>query len=214
VHNGRLLKLVEMIKELQPDLVLLPGDVIDENPGPFLEQDMVASLRRLAPEYGIYAVPGNHDYIGRQSEEIVRHLQGAGVHVLRDEYVKVAGSFYLVGRDDRSRGRFTGKERRGLDEIMQGVDRSLPVILMDHQPFQLEQAEGQGVDIQLSGHTHLGQMFPNNLITRKIFEVDWGYLRKGSLQVIVSSGFGTWGPPIRVGNSPEVVGINIHFAAD
>lgn len=212
VDNRRLVKLVAMINELQPDLLLLPGDVIDEKPGPFVEQDMVSSFRQLTPKYGIYAVPGNHEYIGRKWEEAFSHLHEAGIRVLRDEHVKVADSFYLVGRDDRSVGRFKGNDRLALGELIDGIDRSLPIILMDHQPFQLEEAKDQDVDLQLSGHTHRGQMFPNHLITRMIYEVDGGYLNKGGLQVIVSSGFGTWGPLIRVGNKPEILDIIIRFA--
>lgn len=212
VHNGRLLKLVDMINELEPDLVLLPGDVVDESPGPFVEQDMMATFRRLTPRYGIYAVPGNHEYIGGKTGEIIKYLQGAGINVLRDQAVKLAGSFYLVGKDDSSRRRF---EDGSLPEInadpITEVEPSLPVILMVHQPSRAGQAGEQGVDLKISGHTHRGQLFPFNLITGRMYEIDWGYLRKGDEQVIVSSGFGTWGPPIRVGNTPEVLKIDIHF---
>lgn len=212
VHNGRLLKLVDMINELQPDLILLPGDVVDESPGPFVEQDMMSTFRKLTPRYGIYAVPGNHEYIGGKTGEIIKYLQGAGINVLRDQAVKVAGSFYLVGKDESSRHRFS---QDSLPEIkadpMTEVEQSLPVILMEHQPARAGQPDEQGVDLKLSGHTHRGQLFPFNLITGRMYETDWGYLRKGAEQVIVSSGFGTWGPPIRVGSTPEVLKIDIHF---
>ncbi|HOV43194.1 MAG TPA: metallophosphoesterase, partial [Syntrophothermus lipocalidus] len=95
-----------------------------------------------------------------------------------------------------------------------GIDRSRPIILMDHQPIDLDEALNEGVDLQLSGHTHLGQLFPNRFVTRRVYEVDWGYLRKDNLQVIVSCGFGTWGPPIRVGNHPEIVVINVRFGCN
>ncbi len=211
VHNGQLVKMTEMINKLQPDLVLFAGDIIDENIETFVEQKMTDSFRQLKPKLGTYAVFGNHEYIGGHAEEADRYLREAGVKVLRDHSVKVAGSFYVIGRDDRSGQRFTGVQRQKLAELMSGIDRSLPVILLDHQPVNLEEPEKQGVDLQLSGHTHRGQMFPNQFITGRIYEVDWGYLRKGNLQVIVSSGFGTWGPPIRVGNTPEIVDIVIHF---
>jgi len=84
---------------------------------------------------------------------------------------------------------------------------------MDHQPVDLEEAELQGVDLQLSGHTHHGQIFPLNLLMQKYFDIDWGYLRKGPYQIIVTSGYGTWGPPIRVGTSSEIVDISIKFIA-
>ncbi|MFZ5596317.1 MAG: metallophosphoesterase [Bacillota bacterium] len=214
VHNGRLFRLVDMIEELQPDLVLFPGDIIDENPGPFVKQDMIASFRRLNPRFGMYAVPGNHEYIGGEWETIFEHLKEAGITVLRDDYVKVGDSFTLVGRDELARGYFSGERRKELDEVMKGADRSLPVIMLDHQPVDLEEAMRQGVDLMLSGHTHRGQMFPNNFITGKIYDVDWGYLRRESLQVIVSCGFGTWGPPVRVGSRPEIVDIEISFVQD
>lgn len=211
VHNERLMSLIHKINDLNPDLVLFPGDIIDENIGPFVEQKMGDSFSLLKPGYGTFAVFGNHEYIGGHSEEAYTHLREAGVTVLRDNYQKVAGSFYIVGRDDHAGERFDGPPRLDLPALMEGVDTSLPVILLDHQPFRLDEALDAGVDLQLSGHTHLGQLFPYNLITRIIFETDWGYLRKEGLQVIVSCGFGTWGPPIRVGNKPEIVEIMIHF---
>lgn len=210
VHNGRLLKLVEMINGLGPDLVVLPGDLVDESPGPLVEQDMISTFRQIAPKYGVYAVTGNHDYMSRKSEEIVRLLEGAGIKVLRDQRVSIDGSFYLVGRDDSSRRR-TGGIRAETADLVNGPGPPLPVILLDHQPTRRGQAPEEGVDLKLSGHTHHGQLFPFNLITRRMYETDWGYLRQGSWQAVVSSGFGTWGPPIRVGSRPEVVLLEIHF---
>ncbi|MCL6479046.1 MAG: metallophosphoesterase [Peptococcaceae bacterium] len=212
VHNGRLIKMVEMINGLQPDLVLLPGDVVDENPGPFVEQDMAVTFRRLAPKYGIYAVPGNHEYYGRKSDEIIKHLEDSGIIVLRDQTVKIADSFYLIGKDDYSRRRLDGRENTAPVDLMKDIDRSLPVILMEHQPSRAGQGPVDGVDLKISGHTHRGQLFPFNLITRQVYETDWGYLRRGGMQEIVSSGFGTWGPPIRVGSTPEIVLIDIRFS--
>jgi len=120
----------------------------------------------------------------------------------------------VVGRDDRSRHRIDGHSRLDLEQVMAEVDTALlPVILLDHEPTELHTSKATGVDLQFSGHTHRGQLFPNNYITSAIYEQDWGYLRKGALQLIVSSGFGTWGPPIRVGNRPEIVQVTVHFEA-
>jgi uncharacterized protein len=83
--------------------------------------------------------------------------------------------------------------------------------MLDHQPIDLEEEQNAGVDLQLSGHTHKGQFFPFNLITHKIFKIDYGYLKTGNFQLIVSSGAGTWGPPIRIGSSSEVVDIMVVF---
>lgn len=130
---------------------------------------------------------------------------------MRDECRKIAGSFYLVGRDYQYGEGFAGPGRRELSRLMTGVDRSLPVIMLDHQPSNLGEGQEQGVDLQISGHTHRGQLFPFNLLTRRLFETDWGCLQKGGFQLIVSCGYGTWGPPIRVGSVPEIVDINIRF---
>lgn len=213
IGNERLEGLVAAINGRHPDLVLLPGDVIDENVSYFVEMKMAEPFRDLKPRFGVWAVFGNHEYISGKAEEVTDRLREAGIMVLRDEYVKVGESFYIVGRDDRRRAQFGGRARQELAAVMAGVDRRLPILLMDHQPYSLDEAAGQGVDLQVSGHTHVGQMFPNNFVTGRMFEVDWGYLRKGAYQIIVSSGFGTWGPPIRVGNRPEIVDIRIKFAA-
>lgn len=212
VKNGQLQQMVDMVNRQNPDLIILAGDVIDESVEPFVELQMANSFRQLRARYGVFAALGNHEYIGGNAEEAVYYLQQAGVRVLRDEYVKVAGSFYIVGREDSSRERFAGGKRKPLVQVLNSLDRSLPVIVIDHQPSQLEEAQTQGVDLQLSGHTHRGQLWPNGLITRRLFENDWGYLLKGNSQFIVSSGFGTWGPPVRVGAKPEIVEITLNFA--
>jgi len=211
VHNGNLTTMVTMVNELKPDLVLFAGDVFDENIESSNKQQVSDTFRKLSAPYGVFAVLGNHEYIGGNAEEAINYMGEAGVKVLRDSSLKIAESFYLLGRDDQSASRFNGVPRQDLKTIMQAVDRSLPVILMDHQPSHLEEPAEQGVDLQLSGHTHAGQLFPIGYITSRIFENDWGLLRKGDFQLIVSSGFGTWGPPIRLGTTPEIVDIMIKF---
>ena len=211
VHNGNLTKMVNMVNELKPDLILFAGDVFDENIESSNKQQVSDTFRKLSAPYGVFAVLGNHEYIGGNAEEAINYLGEAGVKVFRDSSQKIADSFYIIGRDDRSGTRFNGVPRQDLKNILQGVDRSLPIILMDHQPSQLEEPAEQGVDLQLSGHTHNGQLFPIQYITRRIFEKDWGLLQKNDFHLIVSSGYGTWGPPIRVGNTPEVVDIVIKF---
>ena len=211
VHNDHLTKMVNSVNQLKPDLVLFAGDVFDENIESSNKQQVSDNFRNLSATYGVYAVLGNHEYIGGNAEEAIKYLGEAGVKVLRDSSQELAGSFYLIGRDDRSGARYNGVPRQDLKTLMQGVDRSLPIILMDHQPSQLEEPVEQGVDLQVSGHTHRGQLFPIQLITRQVFEEDWGLLRKGDFNLIVSSGYGTWGPPIRIGNTPEIVDITITF---
>ena len=214
IANGQLADLMRRINELQPDLVLLPGDIIDENVDVFAEERMSEAFLALNPRWGVYATLGNHEYITRNPLAAVTHLGHGGVNVLVDRCLKIADSFYLVGRDDFSSARFTEKPRQPLVSLLAGTDQRLPVIVMDHQPFHLEEADQAGVDLQVSGHTHQGQMFPNNLITQRLYEIDWGYLRKNALHAIVSCGYGTWGPPLRVGNQPEIVLIRVRFSAN
>ncbi|MGI6685946.1 MAG: metallophosphoesterase [Bacillota bacterium] len=211
VGLNRLNKMVEMVNQTQPDVVVFAGDMIDGNVDIFTEQRLDNALKNIKAKYGVYAVLGNHEYISREVDRAIFYLDKGGVNVLKDEVVRVANSFYLIGRDERSNHNFSGAGRRVLSDLLKGVNKNDPLILLDHQPQNLAEAEEAGIDLQLSGHTHKGQFFPINLITQRIFENDWGYLAKGSLQVIVSNGFGTWGPPIRIGNIPEIVEIIIRF---
>lgn len=210
VDNRRLRKMVAMINELNPDLILMPGDIIQDT-DIFMEQQMINTMSELRAKYGTFISLGNHEYYGGAVKGTVESLSSAGFQVLQDRYIKVEDSFYIVGRDDPAASRSNPGNRKSLSGIMEGIDKKLPVLLLNHQPIELEDAQKQGVDLQVSGHTHRGQVFPVNLITSRIFEKDWGYLRKGSLQLIVSCGYGTWGPPLRIGNTPEIVDIVIDF---
>ncbi|MDF2634933.1 MAG: metallophosphoesterase [Pelosinus sp.] len=211
VDNSRLAAMVHKINELNPDIVFLVGDTIDEDVQRFIKEKMSEGLKKLNPQYGVFAVMGNHEYLGSDSQLAIEHLQQSGINVLRDEYRLVNNQFYIVGRDDPTAVKITGQKRLELSAIMKGIDTNLPIILLDHQPFKLTAGQLNGVDLQLSGHTHHGQFFPNNYITQRMFEVDWGYLRKDNYQVIVSCGYGTWGPPIRIGNCPEIIDLIISF---
>ncbi len=208
IGKRRLEKIVAVINSLQPDIVLMPGDVFDEDIGPVIRENLGEILRTIRPRFGVYAITGNHEYIGGE-EAACKYLTDHGVVVLRDSSVRINDSCTIVGREDISIRQFAGKQRKPLAELMEGVDRRLPVILLDHQPFRLEEAEQNGVDVQLSGHTHHGQLWPFNYISQRIFEVSWGYKKKGTTHVYVSCGVGTWGPPVRVGNTPEILNITL-----
>jgi predicted MPP superfamily phosphohydrolase len=211
---GRLSRIVDMVNGLRPDLILLPGDIVDESVSPALEERMIEILRRLRAPLGVYSVLGNHEvYSG--IDKNLEYLKRGGVRVLRDEVMLIAEAFYLVGRRDPSEA---GREGRGdrrtpLRDILAAaaIDRSRPLILLDHQPLRLAQAAESGVDLQLSGHTHAGQLFPLDLINKAVWELNWGYLRKEKTQYYVSCGVGTWGPPVRTGSRPEVVLLRITF---
>ena len=210
VCKSKLERIVQHINSLNPDLVLLPGDVVDEDIGPVIRNNLGETLRKIRSKYGVFAITGNHEYIGGV-EPACKYLAEHGITMLRDTWVKIGDSLYVVGREDISIRGFTGKTRKPLSELMAEVDKSYPVILMDHQPFRLAEAEANGVDLQLSGHTHHGQLWPFNFITKKVYELSWGYKKKGSTHYYVSCGVGTWGPPIRTGNRPEIINIKLQF---
>ncbi len=210
IGNGHLEKIVKKVNAIQPDIILLAGDVLDEDLEPVIRQNIGETLRQLKAPLGVYGVMGNHEHIGGASEAY-DYLTGHGIKIIRDSVVKINESFFLVGREDRDKSRFSGKERRSLEELMDGIDLDYPVIMMDHQPFYLEKASGLGVDLMLSGHTHHGQLWPLNFITRAIYTISYGYGQIGSMHAYVSNGVGTWGPPVRVGNRPEIVELFIRF---
>ncbi|ERI94134.1 Ser/Thr phosphatase family protein [Clostridiales bacterium oral taxon 876 str. F0540] len=211
VDNARLAKMVDKVNELNPDIILMAGDIVDEKLSPFVNQNMGENFKRLKSKYGVYFVTGNHEYYGGEVEGIIKNLEAAGVKVISDEYIKIDDSFYVVGRQDIAVESYYKKKRKTLDEILNGADKNLPIILMDHNPKNLEEPEKAGVDLQVSGHTHRGQMFPSEYITRRLYEIDYGYLKKDNFNIVVTSGIGTWGPPIRVGNSSELDMIMLHF---
>lgn len=210
IGQKRLARIVDQINELRPDLVLFAGDVVDEDLGPVIRQNLGATLLSIKARKGVYGITGNHEYIGG-AEEACAYLEAHGIRMLRDTCVEIEGGIVLAGRQDRSSTQFGGKPRKPLDAVLAGADSGAPIILMDHQPFDLHEAVEQGVDLQISGHTHHGQLWPFNYITSAIYEVSWGYLQKGSTHFYVSSGVGTWGPPVRTGNRPEIVEILLHF---
>ncbi len=211
ICRARLERIVRKINLLDADIVLLPGDVVDEDIQPVIKQNLGETFRSIKSKHGVIAITGNHEYIGGVNaacDYLVEHR----IIMLRDDVIKIADSFYVVGREDRSFNRGPKRQRKSIEGLIQGLDKSLPIILMDHQPFHLEEAAKNNIDLQISGHTHHGQLWPFNLITKRIFEVSWGYKKKGSTHFYVSCGVGSWGPPVRIGNRPEIMHIKITFA--
>jgi uncharacterized protein len=210
ICNSHFMRIVDKINSLNPDIVLFAGDLVDEDIQPVIRQNLGETLRQIKSKYGVYGITGNHEYIGGV-EPACKYLTEHGVVMLRDSVVQIDGAFTLVGREDLSIHQFNGKNRKPLEELMKNVDRSLPVILMDHQPSRLNEAVDNGADLQLSGHTHHGQLWPFNFISKAVYELSWGYKKKGNTHFYVSCGVGTWGPPMRTGNRPEVVNVKLMF---
>ncbi|MDR1835199.1 MAG: metallophosphoesterase [Fusobacteriaceae bacterium] len=209
IGRSRLKKIVDKINALHPDVVLIPGDVVDRGVEPVIKENMGEEFERIQSVYGVFACAGNHEYFG-SVEKASAYLNAHNVTVLRDSAVKVADAFYVIGREDRSAPR-RGLARKGLKELMDGMETKLPVIVLDHQPYDLGDTAAVGADVQFSGHTHYGQFWPVNHIVKAIYEVAWGYKKIGNTHFYVTNGVGTWGPPVRVGNRPEIVHIRLNF---
>ncbi|MCE5348078.1 MAG: metallophosphoesterase [Bacteroidales bacterium] len=216
IHLGSIIrkrsikKLSNMLKEVKPDIILLLGDIVDGEIGPVLRGDMLKYFTSPGCAEGLFAITGNHEFIGG-ARRTIPYIESKGIKILKDEMVTLKGGIQIIGRIDRDSFRFYRKERSSLDDLMKMADTSKPVILLDHQPFNLDEAVNCGVDLQLSGHTHNGQIWPLNYITSMIYELSHGYLKKGNTQFIVSSGYGLWGPRVRSGSRSEVLLINIRF---
>jgi uncharacterized protein len=210
IRKRSIKKLSRMLQEMHPDIVLLLGDIVDGEIGPVMRGDLLQYFTVPKCHDGLYAITGNHEFIGGANRTIP-YIESKGIRVLKDEMVTLEGGIQLIGRIDRDSRRFYGKERLSLNELMKQADTTKPVILLDHQPFHLDESVKNGIDLELSGHTHNGQMWPLNYITAKIYELSYGYLSKGNSQFIVSSGYGLWGPRVRSGSRSEVLLINIKF---
>ncbi len=214
VRSSRAEKIVLMINALHPDIVLLAGDIVDETMTAREEEKLTAAFRDIRAPLGVFAVPGNHEFYSGLERNLAS-LKKCGIRVLQDEAVRIDGSFVLIGRKDPS-ALPKGGRRIPIADILdkEGVNLGLPLVLLDHQPLHLEEAQDAGIDLQLSGHTHAGQLFPLSLINKRMYEQNWGYLRKGGTQYYVSSGVCTWGPPVRTGSVPEIVRIKMSFDRD
>jgi predicted MPP superfamily phosphohydrolase len=210
VRNSQLENLVDKINSLNPDIILLPGDIIDEDLSPVVKMNLGEKLKQLKAEYGVIGITGNHEYIGGVNKA-VKYLQEHNVKMLLDSSIYFENRFSVVGRRDRSASNFSQDKRNTLSEIMKSVKDDLPVILMDHQPFDLRDASDNKIDLQLSGHTHHGQLWPLNFITSMIYEISIGYKKINNTHYYVSSGFAGWGPPVRTGSRTEIVNIFVNF---
>ncbi|ROL60733.1 metallophosphoesterase [Bacteroidetes/Chlorobi group bacterium MS-B_bin-24] len=206
INNHKFLEtLVDKVNRLEPDVVLIGGDIVDEKPEKLEEYGLTEKFKDLRAKFGIFAITGNHEYING-AEKIIGFIEGNyNIKFLRDTSVLIDNSFYIVGREDRSSKVFSRRNRKNLAEILKDIPQNAPKILLDHQPFNLDEATIFDFDLQLSGHTHNGQIFPLNLITNLLYEVSWGYKRKGKTHIYVSSGVGTWGPPVKIGSDAEIV---------
>ena len=209
IGERREIRFLEIIREQKPDIVLLAGDLVDGEIAPVLRKNLGRHIQEISTPLGVYAISGNHEYIGG-IDKTLPYLKSINIRMLLDEVITLPNGIQLVGRNDISSGKGVN-ERKSLAELTSGLDFSNPVIVMNHQPYDLQEAVESKVDLHLSGHTHNGQLWPFNYLIKSIFELSWGYLQKGDTHFYVSSGYGTWGPPVRIGNRPEVVVFKLKF---
>lgn len=206
IDKKRLKKYVELINSQHPDMVVIAGDLIDRSLKPVVAQRMDEELRQLRAPLGVFAVEGNHEHFGEGGKAITDFFKQANITLLQDSAVLINDEFYLVGREDH-----INHNRLSINQIVSQTDTTKPRILLDHQPYNLPEAEQNQIDFQFSGHTHKGQFFPINLVVNMIFEQGYGYLQKGDTHYYVSSGLGIWGPQYRIGSQSEVVVVRFRY---
>ena len=198
-------KNVDIINAEKPDIILIGGDLIDNSVVPVALQEMDKELNRLDASMGIYMAPGNHEYISGLTE-CINFLSKTKIQLLRDSAIILPCGLQIIGRDD-----YSNNNRLKANDWEKITDSSKPTIIIDHQPYNLSEAQQIGADLQFSGHTHNGQIFPFNLLTSRLFEIGYGYEKREQTHFYVSSGFALWGPPFRIGTDSEVVVFEITF---
>ena len=209
VHLGngtrkpQLQKFVKMINAEKPDLIVIGGDLIDNSLLPLYQQNMAEELRQLEAPMGIYLSPGNHEYISGM-EECERFLKDTPIQLLRDTIVTLPNGLQILGRDDRS-----NRRRTPIADLMKKADATRPILLLDHQPYEVAKKDSLGIDIQFSGHTHHGQVWPLSHLVENMYEQSQGYRKWTNSHVYVSSGLSLWGPPFRIGTDSDMAVLTI-----
>jgi len=203
IRTGRLKSYVKLLNQQNADVILFAGDLIDHSMRPVEAQRMDVELRQLKATYGVYGIFGNHEYYGDVARA-TDFYKNSDIMLLRDSAVTVDNRFVLIGRDD-----VTQHRRKPLADIIDKLDGNLPKILLDHNPARMDDAIKNKINLQLSGHTHNGQIFPLNLIVGKMYQLAYGYLKIKDTHFYVSSGLGLWAAPVRIGTRSELVKINL-----
>ena len=219
-------EIVNKINQQNPDLVCIAGDIFDNEFDAIREPEEIEKiLQTIHSRYGVYACWGNHDLnepilagftFNQNANDISdprmkEFLQKSNIHLLEDESVLINNKFYIVGRKDASLSEKVGEIRQTPKQLTSSLDKTKPVIFIDHQPKELQELADAGADLDLCGHTHDGQTFPGNITVRFLWENPCGYLKKDNMHNIVTSGAGVWGPAMRIGTDSEICVINVSF---
>lgn len=219
-------KMVEKINQLKPDLVCIAGDIFDnEYEAIQYPEETADALAEIQSRYGVYACYGNHDIEEKILAGFTFHKEGhkmsdprmdeflenAGITLLQDETVLIDNKFYLAGRADYERPGRGITTRQTPEELTADLDLTKPVIVIDHEPREMDELAAAGVDLDLCGHTHDGQMFPGNLTIKLLWDNPYGYKTYGNMHQIVTSGVGVFGPYMRVGTKSEIVQVQVNL---
>ncbi|MDO4542338.1 MAG: metallophosphoesterase [Bacillota bacterium] len=202
-------KMSALINAQEPDLVLLAGDVFDNDGESLDNTEFIQAMQEIDSTYGIYAVNGNHEYYENNLAEIRSYYKNSGVTLLVDETVEVGGLLRIAGRDDIGYLKETGIQRQSIDDILKGSDETLPLIVLDHQPQNFRETQAQGSFLQISGHTHNGQLWPGNILVGLIYKLGYNSPSNGinnydKFTLAISRGYGTWGFPMRSTGSSHI----------
>jgi predicted MPP superfamily phosphohydrolase len=195
---------VRKVSALDPDLMLYGGDMTEGDSENESTEAVESMLKQINARYGVYGVTGNHEFYGGQGN--ASFFRKAGIILLCDTMLRIGNSFYLAGRYDQHY-----RKRKTAEEILGREPFDLPVIVVDHRPTELQEISLTGADVQFSGHTHNGQLFPFNLITSSIYELGWGYKKIRNTHFFVSSGLRLWGPPVKTAGKSEIMVVDIYF---
>lgn len=220
-------RMVKKINEQNPDVVVIAGDIFDNEYEALEEPERLAEiLGGIQSKYGTYACYGNHDIqepilagftfskkgVKKVSDlRMDGFLEKAGIRLLRDETVLIDDLFYICGRPDYKKPGRGIAVRKEPSELTKTLDHEKPIFVIDHEPKELQELADAGVDVDFCGHTHDGQMFPGNLTINLMWENAYGYLRKDRMHNIVTSGVGVFGPNMRVGTRSEICNVKINF---
>ena len=197
---------VKEINFLNADAIIISGDLIDHDIQPVLDQKMYEEINNLQSKYGTYACLGNHEYIGGIKNSR-RFINSTNIKLLIDKSITLPNGLQILGRDDK-----INKDRKEVDFLLLSRNPNMPMLILDHQPpHKLDELANVDADIQFSGHTHRGQIWPMNLIVDKIYELSHGYRKINDLHIYVSSGLGLWGPSFRIGTISEIVVFDIKY---
>jgi len=211
-------KIIDKINTIDADILFITGDFLENEHNFAVIKGIGHSIKNLNIPLGIWAVTGNHEYIAG-IERSMDYMNSLGINVLRDSSVILENGLMLIGREDRTLERRGGKSPMSLEELMaQKISGEFSVtelskeyltILLTHQVSDHGEYVNKNIDLVLSGHTHFGQLFPYTLVTKRVYDIAYGYEKRGNTHMYVSSGTGIWGPPFRMGTKSEIVVFDI-----